>query len=63
MFAHMTFKTIPWKFKEGTVQHETLGEAQARAQKVANRTGDWVLIEGTDGTHVYVQPSTQRRRA
>lgn len=64
----MTFKTIPFKSKEGALLHEDFSAAKERAQRVANKTNDWVAIETIeDGRPVpdltkYIHPNNARRR-
>lgn len=55
------WKAIPWKVKEGVTTHETRDEALDRAQRIANKTGDWVRVEQGD-EYAYIQPNTKPRR-
>jgi len=63
----VTWRTVPLRVKEGTQLHATRQEAEERAQKVANKTGDWCAVEdagdlrGLEGRIFYIHPNTTRR--
>lgn len=60
----MIWRSIPFKVKEGMKEHETREDAVARAQKVANKTGDWCAVQQPGGPIEYIQSTaTARRRA
>lgn len=64
----MTWRTVPLRVKAGTEYHPTLQEAEERAQRVANKTGDWCAVEdvgdlkGLSGRIFYIHPATTRRK-
>lgn len=61
----MRWKTVPLRVKAGVEEHDTLKDAEERAQRVANKTGDWCVVETVGGDVqrlVYFYPMTARRK-